>query len=1214
MRTIIVLTIVSALTFLALTGSGIAAEFDSEFGNVDAWRAMPTWLPNPADRPVAHTTGGIAEFRIDEPHRGMKWHVRVSPFNAVGGGYLVMRYRALNLAPAADYLLWVFDGVSGGHQLLPFDALRNDGRWHTIAIDLWEADVVGNVQALALQVQAGQQTPASLWIDYLRHQEELPPDADRYPPTPLKEMTWQEHFDRADEWHSHFDWLANPDHSATIANDDGALLMTVPTAGKGMKWSKRFARPVDLSNARYVTIRYRAENIAPHGDYFVWIGSETGGMPQQSETLLPLNALEDDGRWHVYVAPLRNRFSVAEMAIQAQADASPGRAWIDYVRFTSQRPLFSLADCLTFSRGFTDLRLREGQFVTVDLTHVANTAAVSVMKALGLTDWFSDERITVEGIPFILTTGEQNLVSTHRGKPPVIIPVRRSARELYFLMAALLPTEDLSGMLGPRPLEKITDPERFVIRVRYTDGVEDLHFPVRVSGGKYEVRRGMDVYCLNGLRPRPIEGIALDCRMASGRMMLAGLTLNTGEPLTTKPFVSTLPPPVKERPVPASKSRVLIKDDVLTLSTSTLTARFGLTQGVTLLSLENKCLIGSQRAMVQGRSFFELGTDDKVLTSEQVKVKGVRVEEKSAILEIEATPDVPIAGTLRLTACDSGEIMMALNVKNASERTIMPVILFPEFSRQVIGDVENTWYFYAREGGIINNVSTRLSEPYSGRYPLQVMGLFNPRRGGGLYLLVRDLNDIYKYYFLEKSDEGVTWRIDYFRREYEPGETIETAEVALCGHTGDWRAQLAAYRRWARTWYRPMVPRKNWFRDIYNYRQHYVRSDLYDFETKTYHIKEVAEKDREFFGFSDYLHIFDFGQSDTYGRVGDYSHYDEIGGVEKLAAAIEETKKAGTRIGVYIEGYLCDERGVWGREHVNECHIIRKDGSPLLWAGAPKEHMMCPANRTWQDYLASVYRRVAEELKPSGMYIDQHGFADEWKICWSRHHGHPVPWAPLRGERELGRKIREAVPPHIATLTEEVPTDVNSQGQDGALGYSVAFNNPYLAPHRVDLFRFAFPDFKVFQLVSYNDFLEGGWGLLKFPFFNAEGWWLGNAIPGGFEPAAQQFLRKALTILHNHKEAFRSDNPQPLLPTLNPFLYANAFPGKKETVWTLFNADYRTYRGAVLAVEHVKGATYRDEWNGVELRPLIKGSQAILSVTIGPREVGCIVQRFSAAG
>ena len=61
-------------------------------------------------------------------------------------------------------------------------------------------------------------------------------------------------------------------------------------------------------------------------------------------------------------------------------------------------------------------------------------------------------------------------------------------------------------------------------------------------------------------------------------------------------------------------------------------------------------------------------------------------------------------------------------------------------------------------------------------------------------------------------------------------------------------------------------------------------------------------------------------------------------------------------------------------------------------------------------------------------------------------------------------------------------------------------------------------------------------------------------------------------------------------------------------MWTLFNADFRTYRGPVLEVPHRAGANYRDAWNQTDLTPQLHGDQAVLSTTLGPREVGCIVQ------
>jgi hypothetical protein len=270
--------------------------------------------------------------------------------------------------------------------------------------------------------------------------------------------------------------------------------------------------------------------------------------------------------------------------------------------------------------------------------------------------------------------------------------------------------------------------------------------------------------------------------------------------------------------------------------------------------------------------------------------------------------------------------------------------------------------------------------------------------------------------------------------------------------------------------------------------------------------------------------------------------------------------------------------------------------------------MMCPAIEGWQDYLAATYQRVASELTPDGMYIDQHGFANEWKICYGPDHGHPVPEPPMRGEREMGRKIRAALPEAVATLTEEVPTDVNSQHQDGALGYSVAHGDPELAPHRIHLFRFCFPDFKVFQLVAYNPFVQGGWERLKYPFFNGEGTWLGNRIPDGFDADAQAFLCRSFRILHEHRDAFTSGDVDPLVPTLDPVICANRFATDEKAVWTLMNVDYRTFHGPGLRVPHAEGARYIDVWHDRELVPRVRSGKADLEVEVGPREVGCVAQ------
>ena len=60
-------------------------------------------------------------------------------------------------------------------------------------------------------------------------------------------------------------------------------------------------------------------------------------------------------------------------------------------------------------------------------------------------------------------------------------------------------------------------------------------------------------------------------------------------------------------------------------------------------------------------------------------------------------------------------------------------------------------------------------------------------------------------------------------------------------------------------------------------------------------------------------------------------------------------------------------------------------------------------------------------------------------------------------------------------------------------------------------------------------------------------------------------------------------------------------------VWTLFNAQFRTYRGACLRVPHRPGTRYTDAFAAAPIQPHIQDGQATLSVTLGPRGVGCVV-------
>lgn len=1202
----------TVMAFAALCATGVAApvRLPVDFDGPDPlWIPKPTFQSTPAQNPRLSVADGAVTLAVDEPGRSMKFELQVHPFDPEVSPYLVFRYRAENLA--GGYAIWVFDGSQGGRELLNTSQLTRDGQWHTAAIDLWAAGAESPVRSLLTDVRCAQQ-PASISFDRIWLSGSPPPEAQLFPEEVPPEAVVQIEAESLVDLTAQPTWLQNPTASIETRHEERSVILRAREPGRGMKWSCALPQPVDLGQYKYMAVRYRARDIYPLGDYCVWLGSAPGGQPPENAMPLRLPDLVADGFWHVAVSLVPQTFTAVSVALQVQSARGEGEIEFDWFRFSQRRPLVAAVDKLGFEPGWGASRLAEGTFDTLDLAALGNASMRDHLRAQGLSSWLEPGPLTVDGIPFQVAAGARDcLHATTQDQGWAYLPLSGKASEVYLLIAARLPVERLhTGTV--RQLQSIRTVERFVCELSYADGVTDEIFPVAVRGARYELQQDIGAYALTQLRDAPLAGLRLRNYMSTADLVVAAVTLNRGAALTPAPAVLGLPDPAPVTPVPAAAAGITPDQGGFVIDDGLLRLDLQTEGGIRLRSLHSRCPGGDRLSIVPG-PLFELGDGQKLVTSEQVSVgsPGALAGQPagtSLVLPLDARPaGVPISGELVISVGEGPGTRMWLNLTNAADGPLTPVVNFPLLRGVAIGSPADTWYLYTRKGGIISNQPTSQRRAYGGQHPLQVDDVFNPVLGSGLLLQTLDLENRYRFHVLSKDEAGVSLGIEYFPHEHQPGEAIVVAPTVLRAHSGDWREALRIYRDWAHSWYRPQVPRKDWFQGVFYYQQVLAWSTLRDRQTGQWRTEEVINRYRDYFGRLDYMHIFDFGQSMIYGRVGDYNHYEELGGLEQIRGEIARAQAMGVPVGLYIEGYLCDERGVWGREHVSKCDIRQKDGSPLLWPRTPTEHMMCPDCPLWRQHLADTYRRVAAELQPNGMYIDQYGFGNPWKVCYSREHGHPVAWGPIAGERRTTEAIRAAIPQQIANLTEETPNDVNSQHQDGALGYSVWEADPDLMPHRVDLFRFVFPDFKVFQLTQYEPFTEGDWDLLKFPFFNGEGYWLGGGTADSYDEEAHQFLRRALAILNDNEDAFCSADVEALVPTLRPTVYANRFAAPGKTIWTLFNAEYRSFRGEALAVPHQPGTRYVDAFTGEPIQPRVQEGRAYLPVELGARRVGCII-------
>lgn len=360
--------------------------------------------------------------------------------------------------------------------------------------------------------------------------------------------------------------------------------------------------------------------------------------------------------------------------------------------------------------------------------------------------------------------------------------------------------------------------------------------------------------------------------------------------------------------------------------------------------------------------------------------------------------------------------------------------------------------------------------------------------------------------------------------------------------------------------------------------------------------------------------MFDWGNCGPfgriYGRAGDLSPYDYVqGGRDALHRAIAGIRAQGVPVGLYIEAYLLEKRGKLGQGPGPSWQMLGPDGKGRWWPDST-EMYVCSYVPAWREVQAATYAAKVNELDVDGMYLDEYGFSGPGVDCWTASHGHPVPGYAAAGERDCTKLVRERIDGAkrgVALYTEETPVDVTTQYQDGSFTYAMSSAASTQTRVPLNAARFALPDFKTIEIL-YCDKPTGSWATgVKWVFFNGEAIWLEGPAAEWFEPATREAIRRCHAILRKHRDAFTSPEPEPLVPTEIGGVFANAFRVPGKTVYTFYNARHRTVRGDVLRVRETPGAAWHDAWGNRPATVRREGADAVVSLEIGPQDVGCLV-------
>ncbi len=1121
----------------------------------------------------------------------MKWSASVPLISLADTPWLVARYRAENLSTKSDdYLIYLDDRVQGKqlNAIRLKDAVA-DGKWHVAAVDVTTLTNADGVFGMAIQVQATDKGSAKLWLDWLTFAVEPPDGAEKIrvaqPPSAVK-PDWIAPLGKA-KWVHHVGWLSNPasEGKQAVERKGNVTLFRVAEPGRGMKWSWNLPKPVALEGHRYVAMRYRANGLRPISDYALCVLGKPRGDGLDYTAVISAAELVSDGRWHSLSADIRQAAreftTIGALAIQVQAAAPNATLEVAHIRLVNAIQPSKLADAIAWKPG---AEFKNTQAIPIQ----GNTPSAPWRSHLRLADWFSAQEITAHGIPFRLTLPQvrnlregSDLAGTGvREKAELRFPADVKASEVYLLLlAAFIGPEE--PCYGGGKLKAIRDVDRFRLRLEYADGTADECLPMNVATRQFAITEGPQVLVVAADPSKKLKAVVLRDLCKQAAFALAALTARTsGAP--------TFPEALEETP-PLRAERAL--------------------QGTATQTFE-------RWTRIPPAQMFEIRVDGKPIRTADFKLTAVDRKVGLSIYQLKG-----IAGLSFTLVVDEGRISHArsvvASVSNTGARPHKVAIVGPRIGPYRLSKrAEDSYYLVPRRGAAFDNRPCSYRERYCGLFPVQFIGTFSPSEGRGLWLRTEDTKCIRKRYLLEKKGNAFTIGVEYPERMLRPGEKFETAPTIISATDGDWHRGFEAYRKWVKTWHKPLSPRKQWFREIFNFRQRFLHwlDPLYDHKTGTFQLGRAVEEARREFGGIDYLHIFDWGNCGAYGRIygrtGDYSPYDYLkGGREAFRNAIAGVQKQGVPTGLYIEGYLLAAKGKLGQAHGKDWQSIGPDGKGKWWPGNV-EMSICAGVPAWREVQASTYQTKVKELDVDGMYIDQFGFANGGKDCYSKKHGHPVPSYCVSTERDTTRIIRERVEKAkkgVAIYTEETPVDVTTPFQDGSFTYAMfsAQRTQTLVP--INIARFAFPDFKTIEIL-FCDKPTGSWATgVRWVFFNGEAIWLEGPAAEWFEPETRAEIRRCYRILRKHKDAFTSLEPVPLVPTEMGAVWANKFPVEGKTVYTLYNARHRTVRGEVLRVPHEKGATYYDEWHQKPATVHIEGKTAVLSTELGPRGTGCLV-------
>jgi len=728
-----------------------------------------------------------------------------------------------------------------------------------------------------------------------------------------------------------------------------------------------------------------------------------------------------------------------------------------------------------------------------------------------------------------------------------------------------------------------------------------------------------------------------------------------------------IPLPIRPKrhdgPLPQKPPEVRLENGHAVLENGFLECSLSLDSGPLITGLENKFI---SQDIIDGHSrLFLVHQGAKLIGNSRFKRISASVKETdtaSSLRTVWRCSDVPLDLDMRIRIDSSPEMSWQATIRNTGLETEVFRVTCPVLEHIRVGDlVRDDLYFYPLESGICGGLDYEFRHAYGFTLSMQIMNVFDPAVGGGVYTFAKDDSGYPKILVLRKMSgagkarpayaaipypgqdpgrlfdndrqAGTAMAIHHLEFQLAPGQSARLPEIAVGVHEGDWHDPLRRYSRWAHTWFRKALPTPRWYLDTYTYLSGHRLRGLHLLSQKR-DTPGYWDTTRNEFSYSRQMGLAEenslmewayWWRHDQDGRTtpgqveaatreipditlrqyGDYDYDPDLGGVEALRKEVARIHDKKGRLLLYTHYDACWQGTRIGEAHGKEWAQMDRPGQySTRYLGLNEGWKMCPYISGWRGHFGPLMARRVQETGADGYRLDTGAFMYP---CHNPGHDHYDGTARSSlSPKSMGQfllacqKSVRAVNPEAITTTEHAGSDYLTQFTDGYFSQNLVWvGNPATNKFRsLNQYRIVFTRFYFPEV--------------KTAIHGPQPW--SEAVTMGlFNACAPVCMRREgvfrFDAVRENGDAFNSLlEPEPLVDTLVDGLYANYFPGPNKRVWTLYNRTGRRLDGPLIQVPASQGVHYVEVYNDLPVKSLAVGQDLRLSAPVGNEDVICIAQ------